>query len=315
VNKVFVNRNNQVRSGWKIAFAFLFFYISGIIFNVLFGIVTLGSFIISQDSWKGFELDTLIEQYALYVGSNTLIYFISLASQSLLMIFAVFVTLKVFDRGRLRDFGLPGIKYNIGNMVLGLGTGAVSIFSVFIVLLASGRISMVEGILAPKIFPTLAIWLIIFVLVGLSEEFLFRGYCFKVLLQTGDRFLAAIISSIFFSLVHLQNPSVNLIAVINIFLAGLVFAYMLIVTGNLWMPIGFHITWNYFQGVILGFPVSGIVTESVYAVEITRNDLASGGRFGPEGGLVTTAVLTLLFIIILIYGRIRNRTVKRGVHI
>ena len=70
------------------------------------------------------------------------------------------------------------------------------------------------------------------------------------------------------------------------------------------MPIGFHITWNYFQGNIWGFLVSGTVAEgSMYQVKVLEENLINGGAFGPEGGLIVTGILVLTFIFVMYYYR------------
>jgi membrane protease YdiL (CAAX protease family) len=105
---------------------------------------------------------------------------------------------------------------------------------------------------------------------------------------------------------HGMNLNVTVIALINIFLVGLLFAYMTIKSENLWMAIGYHITWNYFQGNIFGFEVSGNVVEGVYSTKSVTESVINGGKFGPEGGLIVTAIILLGFVYIkYIYRRAR----------
>ena len=70
---------------------------------------------------------------------------------------------------------------------------------------------------------------------------------------------------------------------------------------NIWMPIGYHITWNYFQGYIWGFQVSGITTSGLYKIENINNNIINGGLFGPEGGLIVTIVTCIAFYIVYKY--------------
>ena len=67
------------------------------------------------------------------------------------------------------------------------------------------------------------------------------------------------------------------------------------------MSIGFHITWNYFQGYVCGFQVSGNEVSGIYQIETTTNNIINGGGFGPEGGLVVTFILLILILAISVY--------------
>ncbi|MGH4119277.1 CPBP family intramembrane glutamic endopeptidase [Clostridium sp.] len=86
-----------------------------------------------------------------------------------------------------------------------------------------------------------------------------------------------IVSSIIFPVMHSLNPSMSIISYLNLFLVALLFAYMYLKSNNLWLPIGYHITWNYFQGNIFGFQVSGQSTESLYKLSTPANNIITGG--------------------------------------
>ena len=119
-----------------------------------------------------------------------------------------------------------------------------------------------------------------------------------VLKQTGNKWAPIIVSSIIFSVMHSLNPSMSIISYLNLFLVSLLFAYMFLKSNNLWLPIGYHITWNYFQGNIFGFQVSGLSTESLYKLNKPLNNIITGGEFGPEGGLIVTFIILIGFIYI-----------------
>ena len=61
------------------------------------------------------------------------------------------------------------------------------------------------------------------------------------------------------------------------------------VTRALWLPIGLHFAWNFFQGPVFGFPVSGTQTSTLLQLEPVGPELLTGGRFGPEASLVGVA--------------------------
>lgn len=85
---------------------------------------------------------------------------------------------------------------------------------------------------------------------------------------------------------------------VNIILIGVLFAYMYLLSGNIWMCIGYHITWNYFQGNIFGFLVSGTSSRGLLTTVIEKDTIINGGAFGPEGGLVVTFIILLGFIFV-----------------
>ncbi|HHY80465.1 MAG TPA: CPBP family intramembrane metalloprotease [Thermoanaerobacter sp.] len=139
-----------------------------------------------------------------------------------------------------------------------------------------------------------------FILVGLEEELMSRGYFINALNQMGKPWLSVLISSIIFSLMHILNPNIVFLGLLNIFLIGVLFSYMYLKTGNLWMPIGYHISWNYFQGYIFGFNVSGNAIRGIYNA-FPKNNFLSGGDFGLEGGIIATLVILITFLILYYY--------------
>lgn len=211
--------------------------------------------------------------------------------QTLIMIFVVILFWKIFDKGSIKDLGLTNPLKSSKKLIFGLLFGFVSISFVFIVLLLFGQIEMVGKFSQPNISKWIIIDLFLFILVGINEEFFARGYCMTVLKQTNNKWVMVIISSAIFSGMHLLNPNTSFLGLLNIFLVGILFAIMFIKSGDLWMPIGYHITWNYFQGTIFGMNVSGQDLHGMYSIKLTTENIINGGAFGPEGGLITTLVI------------------------
>jgi membrane protease YdiL (CAAX protease family) len=169
------------------------------------------------------------------------------------------------------------------------------------VILLTGNGYMVSW--TPRFTANTVLYLFVFIIVGFAEELLTRGYVMSVLRQTKCMPLVIATSSVLFSLMHIKNNSFSLIPFINIVLAGLLFAYMFIKSGSIWMPIGYHITWNYFQGCVYGFPVSGHGSQGIFNMQYASDTILNGGAFGPEGGLVVTIVLIVSFMFIKWYFR------------
>ncbi len=126
-----------------------------------------------------------------------------------------------------------------------------------------------------------------------AEEVAFRGYLQRLFTTWRGPVVGVVVPSILFGLFHALNPNVSALALLNITLAGAVFALAVERTGTLWLAIAYHYAWNLTQGPILGLPVSGMPWDGLLALQAGGPALVTGGAFGPEGGLLSTAVLLL----------------------
>ena len=152
----------------------------------------------------------------------------------------------------------------------------------------------------------LVLFFIGFALQSLSEELLFRGYFLVSLARRQTVFVSILISSSFFSLLHITNPGITPLALFNLLLFGAFMAVYFLKQGSIWGVAAIHGTWNFFQGSVWGINVSGLKgIASVFNFAPTdAGSLLNGGSFGLEGGLATTAVLTLALIgTLLVKGR------------
>ncbi len=125
-----------------------------------------------------------------------------------------------------------------------------------------------------------------------AEELIFRGYLLQALAEGSRRWLAAVLLSLGFAVVHLGNPDITVVGIANIFLVGLVIAILYFQTLRLWLPIGYHLSWNLAHGWLWGFDVSGIELEHKVLIATPNGpDLVTGGGFGLEGSVLTTALV------------------------
>jgi len=152
-------------------------------------------------------------------------------------------------------------------------------------------------------FYSLFISFLMFIAVALNEEMLTRGYILNNLMTSMNKYWALVVSAVIFALFHSLNSNLSLLAMVNLFLAGVLLGATYIFTKNLWFPISLHLFWNFFQGPILGYSVSGQKTESIFKVNLTGNSSINGGEFGFEGSMVCTIMLVMAIGLILFYFR------------
>jgi len=149
----------------------------------------------------------------------------------------------------------------------------------------------------------LLLTLLAFVAVGFYEELLFRGYYLQNLKDGTNVAVAVLVTSAVFGLAHLGNFHASLNSTLGIFTAGLFLAYAWIRTRALWLPIGIHIGWNFLQGPVFGFEVSGYTTPSLVQHSVSGPVLITGGDFGPEAGLVILPTMAIGIGLIWLYTR------------
>jgi len=142
-------------------------------------------------------------------------------------------------------------------------------------------------------FGSLFLEVVLLLIVAFIEELLFRGYLLNNLMQSLNKWIALSVVSVLFALFHQTNPDVSLLAIVNIVVAGFLLGLNYIFTKNLWFGIFFHFAWNYFQGPVLGYDVSGLQFGSILQQTITGPELWTGGAFGFESSLLCP----LLFIV------------------
>lgn len=128
------------------------------------------------------------------------------------------------------------------------------------------------------------------VLVAFYEETIFRGYILSNLMESFNKWIALLISALLFAIFHADNPGINIIPVLNVFLAGILLGINYMYTRNLWFAIFFHIGWNFFQGPILGYKISGFNLSTLLQTELKGDLLLTGGDFGFEGSVFCTAL-------------------------
>jgi membrane protease YdiL (CAAX protease family) len=166
--------------------------------------------------------------------------------------------------------------------------------------------------------PLLILFAVGFVIQGLAEEVMCRGYLIAHITRRYSVKTAVIASSILFALLHAFNPSgISFVALINLFLFGVFASLMFLYSENIWLCAGFHTIWNFVQGNVIGVPVSGIPIPSIFKMNANENmSIINGGVFGLEGGIPVTVILVTGCVILYFLIKrkekrtLRNRSVK-----
>ncbi|ACL70073.1 CPBP family intramembrane glutamic endopeptidase [Halothermothrix orenii] len=301
---------NRVRSLWRVLIQllltlFLIFVISTIVVNLLI-------------------MAGISPKFMNTAPGDTIIYFFTLVSTVL----SVWFVGTKLDKRPFYEFGFDINKDWWLDFIFGFVLGIFLMGIIFIIELKAGWIeiknSVFQGIgsgTSASVLTGIFLNLIFFIMVGIEEELLSRGYQllnlsegfnYKKSHPVGAIILATLVTSGFFSILHAGNPNVTAVSLINIFLAGIFLATGFVLTGQLAIPIGLHISWNFFQGNVFGFPVSGMNRQaSLITIQQKGPELWTGGAFGPEAGLL--GVLATLLGILLIVGWVVFRYKKAGI--
>lgn len=230
---------------------------------------------------------------------------LALVAAALPGVVAVAAALAV-DRRTLTDLGLGVDRDWMIDFAFGLGLGAVLMTGVFLVALVAGWVRVV-GLFAAGSSPGgfaggFAALTALFLVVGVSEELVARGYVLTNVAEGLAGYLtreqavavAVLASSLLFGVAHLRNPGATPLSTLGITAAGVFLAVGFVLTGDLAIPAGVHVSWNLFQGGVYGFAVSGLgVGTAVVDTDETGPDLVTGGAFGPEAGLLGLAAVVV----------------------
>lgn len=135
----------------------------------------------------------------------------------------------------------------------------------------------------------LLIWFFGYLVVAVGEECVFRGIMFRLIDERWGFWVAIIVSSLIFGLLHWTNENGTFFTGIAIAIeAGLLLGAAYKYSGSLWLPIGIHWAWNFTQGDVFGFAVSGSDGEtSIITPQITGPEILTGGAFGAESSIIS----------------------------
>ena len=141
-----------------------------------------------------------------------------------------------------------------------------------------------------------------FLLVAVCEEVIFRGVLFRLIDDRWNTVAALLFSAVIFGAAHFTNPGATWWSSVAIAIeAGLLLGAAYKFSGNLWFPIGIHWIWNYVQGYVLGFAVSGVpVDTKIFSPIVSGPDIVTGGPFGAEASVISVGIGLILAVILLL---------------
>lgn len=203
------------------------------------------------------------------------------------------------EHRKFSEYGLPARSAFQKNFWIGGASGFLAISASLLGIFAFHGFR-IEGLAihGSTIVSAIAAWGATFVLVGLAEEFAFRGYL-QYTLNTGVGFWpAALLTSLLFGLAHRANPGETYFGLFSVVLFGLLFCLFLVRTGNLWWAVGFHAGWDWGQTFFYGVRDSGIVPyHNLLNSSFNGSQWLTGGSVGPEASVFTPIVLGMVAIL------------------
>lgn len=286
---IFYNSEPRLRTGWRILGNLLLLIVFILLLNLLL-----------------FLLPLILRKFSLVISAWLTMIAITMA---------VYFSRRWFDRRSFVSLGLFWNSRAVQDLFVGLGIAALIMTIIFSTEWALGWIG-VDGVLWQRklwsaVLVDLILWLLFYIAIGWYEELLNRGYWLQNIADGLNLFWGVLISSVVFGLSHLFNANISPIAILWLMVISLFLAYGYLATHALWLPIGLHIGWNFFQGPVFGFPVSGTTSNGlIIQKHITGHSLLTGGTFGPEAGLIL--LVGLIVGTGLIWGYTHQRSVIVG---
>lgn len=261
----------RLRAGWRLLLQTILFFLFGTILFIVAGLI--GG----------------VDESALSILSQVLNFLVVTGS--------VYVARRWLDKRSFESLGLELNRQTLSDVLAGIGITFLQMGFIYLAMLGLGWLTFEA--FAWEIDPinvvitSVLIAFVVFIFVGWNEELLSRGYHLQTLASGLNLFWGVVIASAVFGLLHLGNPNATWVSAAGIFFAGVYLAYGYLRTRQLWLSIGLHIGWNFFEGVVFGFPVSGLDVYALTRIQIHGPELWTGGPFGPEAGLIVLPALLL----------------------
>jgi membrane protease YdiL (CAAX protease family) len=198
----------------------------------------------------------------------------------------------------LGDYGLPWRRAFRAHFWQGTVWGFAEIS--FLILLIAGLGGYFLGPMAggSQVFLSAGLWLAVFLMVGLAEEYAFRGYLLTTLSSGMGFWPASVLLSLGFAAVHMGNPGENPIGLATVGIVGMFFCLTVRRTGDLWFAVGAHAAHDFAQAFLYSLPNSGtLIRDPLFAVSLVGPTWLTGGAAGPEGSVLAFVALGLMIVL------------------
>ena len=287
---IFLSNEAQLRSGWKFAAYVVFFLL------IWFGTgIALSVLVAGKNS-------DILENQLVVLALNEIALFIPAVG-------AMWLCVRFADHRPFSTFGIGFVPGWRRDFLRGLGAAAAMLAILIAGCYAFGYVSMrwTGGQASPG---TLLATFGLLVLAAANEELVFRGFPLQTLVESIGEWPAMVGLSLLFGAMHLSNPNVSVLGVVNTVVAGILLSLAYVRTRSLWMPYAIHVGWNVGLGFIFGFQLSGVDIASLWTTGTAGSETILGGGYGPEGGLLATFVFAATAVIVERHGSINPRKAR-----
>jgi membrane protease YdiL (CAAX protease family) len=283
MKNIFVNsETGLLRAGWRI-----------FLFLALFMGLTVGGMITVR--WILGGLPKLSpQQWTVVAVTSTL---------------AVYIARRFLDKQSFTSLGVKFDGYAVLDVISGIVNSALVMATIFFMMLWFGLIDFhgftwwTDNVNADVGFQLAVIPIVLIVIYKLAivawwEELVFRGYILQNMISGMGLMWAIVITSLVFGGIHIMNPGGTILGglLIALITPQLIYAYLK--TGQLWLPMGLHLGWNFFQASIFGFAASGQMSPSMISQSPIGPEWLSGGAFGAEGSVLIIPVTILSYLLV-----------------
>ena len=284
LQRIFISEDEpRLRAGWRLICHALLYLFFALLLGAAWGILIIA-----------FKLAAPTDDIGINLRSANLT---TMTLEVLVLTIATWIARRYLDRRSFTSLGLSLRRTAWFDLMVGFFISALQFSMIYLLTTSMGWSQFQSWAWESESLGTVigetVLMFLIFLGVAYREELLSRGYHLQNLAEGSNLLLAVLISSLIFSALHLSNPNVNGMAVLGLLAAGSFLAYAYIRTKSLWLPIGLHLGWNFFESTVFGYPVSGMTNFSLIQQQINGPEWITGGAFGPEAGLLLFPTLLI----------------------